>query len=218
MKVSDIHNEFLLLGQQMGMKTVRAILPEQIDDLINLETVEYVKDVFSRKGNRELDGISDNVIRLTELSPLHKSQTVEVSDTKDIVFGTGYSIELKDIDGFMFLTSVSSFTGEASHRCRIIDLDLVSETQNDYHSKSIVISPICYKTPDAIEVIATFNVDKFVINYIKYPTAINYKDDTTCELSDIAMREVIKRSVNTFNAISNNDSYEKVSNELSKLE
>lgn len=218
MKVSDIHKEFMLLGQQMGMNTVRAILPEQIDDIINLETVEYVKDVFSRKGNRELDGISDNVIRLTELSPLHKSHTVAVSDTQEIVFGTGYSIPLKELDGFMFLTSVSSFTGEASHRCRIIDLDLVSETQNDYHSKSIAISPICYKTEDSIEVIATFKVAKFVVNYIKYPTAINYTDDITCELSDVAMREVIKRAVNTFNAISNNDSYEKVSNELSKLE
>ena len=32
------------------------------------------------------------------------------------------------------------------------------------------------------------------------------------------MKEVIKRAVNTYNAISNNNSYEKVSNELSKLE
>ena len=70
MKVAEIHNEFMLLAQQMGMKTVRAILPEQVDEIINLETIEYVKDVFSRKGNRELDGISDNVIRLTELIPL----------------------------------------------------------------------------------------------------------------------------------------------------
>ena len=60
MKVKEVHNEFMLLAQQMGMKSVRAILPEELDRLINLEAIEYVKDVFSRKGNRELDGISDN--------------------------------------------------------------------------------------------------------------------------------------------------------------
>ena len=70
MKVKEIHNEFMLLAQQMGMKSVRVILPEELDRLINLEAIEYVKDVFSRKGNRELNGISDNVIRLTELKKL----------------------------------------------------------------------------------------------------------------------------------------------------
>lgn len=217
MKVKEIHNEFMLLAQQMGMKSVRAILPEELDRLINLEAIEYVKDVFSRKGNRELDGISDNVIRLTELSPLHTSIKIE-AEQGDIMFGTGYKIELNDYPKPMFYTSVYSFKGDKSYRCRLIDLDLVSETMNDYHSKSIVISPICYKTESNIEVIATFEIEKFLVNYIKYPTLISIATDTTNELSDVAMHEVIKRAVNTFNAISNNNSYEKVSNELSKLE
>ena len=215
MKVKEIHNEFMLLAQQMGMKSVRAILPEELDRLINLEAIEYVKDVFSR--NRELDGISDNVIRLTELSSLHTSIKLE-AEQGDIMFGTGYKIELNNYTTPMFYTSVYSFKGDKSYRCRLIDLDLVSETMNDYHSKSIVISPICYKTESNIEVIATFEIDKFLVNYIKYPTPISSVTDTTNELSDVAMKEVIKRAVNTYNAISNNNSYEKVSNELSKLE
>lgn len=217
MKVTEIHNQFVLLAQQMGMKTVRAILPEQIDDLINIETINYIKDIFSRKRNRELDGISDNVIRLSELSPLHTSVKLEPIK-EDIMFGIGYKIDLNEYPLPMFYTSVYSFTGEKSYRCRLIDLDLVSETNNDYHSKSVVISPICYKTESNIEVIATFTIDKVLVNYIKYPTPINIEEDITNELSDVAMQEVIKRAVNTYNAISNNDSYEKVSNELSKLE
>ena len=217
MKVKEIHNEFMLLAQQMGMKSVRAILPEELDRLINLEVIEYIKDVFSRKGNRELDGISDNVIRLAELNPLHTSIKLE-AEQGDIMFGTGYKIELTNYPTPMFYTSVYSFMGDKSYRCRLIDLDLVSETMNDYHSKSIVISPICYKTESNIEVIATFEIDKFLVNYIKYPTSISSVTDTTNELSDVAMKEVIKRAVNTYNAISNNNSYEKVSNELSKLE
>lgn len=217
MKVKEIHNEFMLLAQQMGMKSVRAILPEELDRLINLEVIEYIKDVFSRKGNRELDGISDNVIRLSELSSLHTSIKLE-AEQGDIMFGTGYKIELNNYATPMFYTSVYSFKGDKFYRCRLIDLDLVSETMNDYHSKSIVISPICYKIESNIEVIATFEIDKFLVNYIKYPTSISSVTDTTNELSDVAMKEVIKRAVNTYNAISNNNSYEKVSNELSKLE
>lgn len=217
MKVTEIHNRFTLLAQQMGMKTVRAILPEQIDDLINIETINYIKDIFSRKGNRELDGISDNVIRLSELSPLHTSIKLEPIK-EDIMFGIGYKIDLSEYPLPMFYTSLYSFTGEKSYRCRLIDLDLVSDTNNDYHSKSVVISPICYKTESNIEVIATFTIDKVLVNYIKYPTPINIEEDITNELSDVSMQEVIKRAVNTYNAISNNDSYEKVSNELSKLE
>lgn len=118
----------------------------------------------------------------------------------------------------MYLVSVSSLTGEALAKCRLIEIDYVPQTQNDYHSKSVVVSPICYKLEDGIEVIGNFDVTKFIVTYIKYPTLVNLETDTTNELSDIAMQKVIERAVNTYNAISNNDSYERVSNELSKLE
>ena len=219
MKVKEIHNEFMLLAQQMGMKSVRAILPEELDRLINLEAIEYVKDVFSRKGNRELDGISDNVIRLNELDPLLVSRHIVGTRKTDITFGTGYRINTTVfIPQIMYLVSVSSLTGEALAKCRLIEIDYVPQTQNDYHSKSVVVSPICYKLEDGIEVIGNFDVTKFIVTYIKYPTLVNLETDTTNELSDIAMQKVIERAVNTYNAISNNNSYEKVSNELSKLE
>ena len=213
MKITEIHDRFVLLAQQMGMKTVRAILPEQIDELINTESINYVRDIFSRKGNRELDGISDNVIRLNELDPLLVSHHIVGARRTDITFGTGYRINTTVfIPQIMYLVSVSSLTGEALAKCRLIEIDYVPQTQNDYHSKSVVVSPICYKLEDGIE------VTKFIVTYIKYPTLVNLETDTTNELSDIAMQKVIERAVNTYNAISNNDSYERVSNELSKLE
>ena len=104
MKITEIHDRFVLLAQQMGMKTVRAILPEQIDELINTESINYVRDIFSRKGNRELDGISDNVIRLTELSSLHTSIKLE-AEQGDIMFGTGYKIELNKQVSYNILRS-----------------------------------------------------------------------------------------------------------------
>ena len=49
MKITEIHSQFMLLAQQMGMKTVRAILPEQIDELINAESINYVRDILSQR-------------------------------------------------------------------------------------------------------------------------------------------------------------------------
>ena len=219
MKITEIHDRFVLLAQQMGMKTVRAILSEQIDELINTESINYVRDIFSRKGNRELDGISDNVIRLNELDPLLVNRPIVSPRKTDITFGKGYRINTTVfIPQIMYLISVSSLTGDVLAKCRLIEIDYVPQTQNDYHSKSVVVSPICYKLEDGIEVIGNFDVTKFIVTYIKYPTLVNLETDTTNELSDIAMQKVIERAVNTYNAISNNDSYERVSNELSKLE
>lgn len=219
MKITEIHDRFVLLAQQMGMKTVRAILPEQIDELINTESINYVRDIFSRKGNRELDGISDNVIRLNELDPLLVNRHIVGARKTNITFGTGYRINtMVFIPQIMYLVSISSLTGDVLAKCRLIEIDYVPQTQNDYHSKSVAVSPICYKLEDGIEVIGNFDITKFVVTYIKYPTLVNLETDTTNELSDIAMQKVIERAVNTYNAISNNDSYERVSNELSKLE
>lgn len=223
MKVTEIHNQFTLLAQQMGMKSTRAILPEQIDELINMESINYVRDIFSRKANRELNGISDNVIRLEELNSLVVNLVIDNIQQGDIMFGKGYRINIntspfEEDKKLMFVISLNSLTGEAIAKCRLIDIELVAQTQNDYHSKSVAISPICYKTFDAIEVIGMFPIGKFVLNYLKYPTPINFKEGITNELSDVAMQKVIERAVNTYNAASNNDSYEKVSNESLKLE
>lgn len=219
MKVLEIHDRFRLLAQQMGMGTVRAVLPEQIDEIINIEILNYVKNIFSRKRNRELNGISDNVVRLSELNPLLVTQSFGNLVKGDVTFGKGYRRTIKSlIPQPMYFATVTSFTGEKSYKCRLIELDKVSDTANDYHSKSITISPICYITADNIEVLATFRIDGLKVSYIKYPTPIDSVTETTTELSDVSMQEVIERAVNTFNAISNNESYEKVSNELQKLE
>ena len=71
MEISEMHNKFRLYAQKMSMQTVLAILPEEIDEVFNTTIPEYARDKFSRKRNRELNGVSDNVIRLSELEPLY---------------------------------------------------------------------------------------------------------------------------------------------------
>ena len=217
MNISEMHIQFRMLAQQMGMQTVRAIFPEQIDLLLQQSILEITTSIFSRKANRELNGVSDNVIRLAELENLYTNKKIKI-EKSDILFGRGYKIDTNTFDKrAMYLLSVNSFTGGVVNKCRLIELDKVSETNADYHSKSTINSPICYNDLNSIEVLADkFDIDNILINYITYPAEVNLENNIDCDIASSLHYSIVERAVNLFNASANNASYEKVSNETQK--
>ena len=46
MNIADMHIMFRQLAQQMGMQNVRAILPEQIDLLLNTAIIDVVNEII----------------------------------------------------------------------------------------------------------------------------------------------------------------------------
>ena len=48
MNIADMQIMFRQLGQQMGMQNVRAILPEQIDLLLNTAIIDVVNEIIKR--------------------------------------------------------------------------------------------------------------------------------------------------------------------------
>ena len=48
MNIADMHIMFRQLVQQMGMQNVRAILPEQIDLLLNTAIVDVINEIIKR--------------------------------------------------------------------------------------------------------------------------------------------------------------------------
>lgn len=217
MNIEEMHIQFRMLGQQMGIQKVLNIFPEQIDSLLQQAILEITKDIFSRKSNRELNGVSDNVIRLAELENLYDSKTTEVSED-DILFGKGYKIHISSFEREMlYLLSVVSFTGEVANKCRLIELDKVLETNADYHSKSVINSPISYTNGNAIEVLAPkFTITKLLATYIAYPSKVSLENNISCDLAASLHYSIVDRAVNLFNAVTNSSSYEKVSNETQK--
>ena len=206
MKLSEMLIKFRLLAQKMEMQTVLYILDEEIVELFNITIPEYARDIFSRKRNRELNGVSDNVVRLAELEPLYKNFDITTITSSFILFGKGYSIT-KPSD-CMFLLNINV---------------KYEDTISDYHSKPTKESPVCYINGNSVEVIDNVQTATgAIISYIKVPNKVALATSTTeevgCELPDFAVEDIIKRTVNLYNAASDNSSYEKVAVETQKLE
>ncbi len=87
MTIAEMHVWFRQYAQQMGMQNVRAILPEQIDNLINTS----IKDTIDEVVNRNVGITNDRVItdnaklaNINALRTLYKVKTIVVGDTNSI--------------------------------------------------------------------------------------------------------------------------------------
>ena len=98
MTIAEMHVWFRQYAQQMGMQNVRAILPEQIDNLINTS----IKDTIDEVVNRNVGTTNDRVItdnsklaNINALRTLYKVKTLPtVSDKKVSDFGNNaYSFD-----------------------------------------------------------------------------------------------------------------------------
>lgn len=87
MTISEMHVWFRQYAQQMGMQNVRAILPEQIDNLINTSIKDTIDEVINRNVGTTNDRvITDNakLANINALRTLYKVKTIPVGDTKKI--------------------------------------------------------------------------------------------------------------------------------------
>ena len=81
MNIVDMHIMFRQLAQQMGMQNVRAILPEQIDLLLNTAIIDVVNEIIKRNIASTNDRvITDNskIGQINALSTLYKNAEVQI--------------------------------------------------------------------------------------------------------------------------------------------
>ena len=81
MNIADMHIMFRQLAQQMGMQNVRAILPEQIDLLLNTAIIDVVNEIVKRNIASTNDRvITDNskIGQINALSTLYKNAEVQI--------------------------------------------------------------------------------------------------------------------------------------------
>ena len=87
MTISEMHVWFRQYAQQMGMQNVRAILPEQIDNLINTAIKDTIDEVINKNVGTTNDRvITDNakLANINALRTLYKVKTIPVGDTKKV--------------------------------------------------------------------------------------------------------------------------------------
>lgn len=87
MNIADMHIMFRQLAQQMGMQNVRAILPEQIDLLLNTAITDTVNEIIKRNIAATNDRvITDNskIGQINALSTLYKVRECMFTNADDV--------------------------------------------------------------------------------------------------------------------------------------
>lgn len=88
MTIAEMHSWFRQYAQQMGMQNVRAILPEQIDNLINTATKDTIDEVVNRNVGTTNDRIiTDNakLASVNALRTLYKVKTIPINDSSKTI-------------------------------------------------------------------------------------------------------------------------------------
>ena len=83
MTIAEMHVWFRQYAQQMGMQNVRAILPEQIDNLINTAIKDTIDEVINKNVGTTNDRIiTDNakIANVNALRTLYKVKTITIED------------------------------------------------------------------------------------------------------------------------------------------
>ena len=83
MNIAEMHVLFRQYAQQMGMQNVRALLPEQIDLLLNTSIDDTVNDIISKniiKTNDRVIADSSKLNQINSLRTLYKVETVEFNN------------------------------------------------------------------------------------------------------------------------------------------
>ena len=167
MTTPEMHVWFRQYAQQMGMQNVRAILPEQIDNLINTS----IKDTIDEVVNRNVGTTNDRVITdnaklasINALRTLYRVTTVDVTDTTKVKnFGNEpfvlrtEDINFPDTDGVLYYVDFSIKYNIGNNKTsrlfpiRIIDDSYLADVLNDWVLAPRMRTPVMviYKDDEA---------------------------------------------------------------------
>ena len=102
MTISEMHVWFRQYAQQMGMQNVRAILPEQIDNLINTAIKDTVDEVINKSVGTTNDRVITDNAKLANVNALRTLYRVKIytptgSSTINTYANSPYSVTSKII-------------------------------------------------------------------------------------------------------------------------
>lgn len=202
MNISEMHVWFRQYAQQMGMQNTRAILPEQIDLLINTSINDVVNKIINENiSNRNDRVITDNskIGQINALRTLYttrdiKGSTIRVKDNTnklEDLKSKPFTIILSDLREFLYLVDFAiSYDISKNNKSdetklfpiRIIDRAYLADTLQDY-----ILSPR-FRTP--IGVVTNRKIIELVPYFDPVTQQIQYAEkEEIAEVLDIYVGE-----------------------------
>lgn len=215
MNIIEMHKLFRLVGQQMGLQRVRAILPESIDGFINDAINEKVRSiVMTNTATAFPDKMS---VQNNSVSPFNALRTLyceyKCTQTNTKKFD---HYEVKDapnnvmlFTGFVVVYGSDYADYNKAAKCRIIEHDKLYNVVHDYCNAPSrdypIVSPVINETKDFVfKVFIGEQEEKFrlYVEYIKNPAIVHYSDDESqrvdCDLPEYLHTEIVEIAVNKF--------------------
>ena len=147
MTISEMHVWFRQYAQQMGMQNVRAILPEQIDNLINTAIKDTVDEVINKSVGTTNDRvITDNakLANINALRTLYRVRTYTPKEASKVISeyaNSPYSVTSKTIFSsenvlyyvdFSIIYDLGDSKASRLFPIRIIDDSYLADVLNDW--------------------------------------------------------------------------------------
>lgn len=185
MTIAEMHVWFRQYAQQMGMQNVRAILPEQIDLLINSSITDTVNQVITQNIGVTNDRvITDNskIGQINALRSLYKVKKVQAipgsgssSTTSPFIKGEETNILRMYADIKNFDNGGSGTTGNFDY-LYLVDLSInYSDLSNSSGSPTIVTNYFPVRLIDDAYLADTLN-DSILSPRLRTPVAVIYND------------------------------------------
>lgn len=204
MTIQEMHQLFRVVGQQMGMQTIRAILPEEIDVFLNMAIDDKIKEVLTNNYiNSRDNSLQGQISNNTLLVGLYKTKFVPQIDLD----GNHYSSAIEDDNTIMYITALGvNYSGIAKRfNCRIISVDKLYNTLNDFCNKPSYDYPVCIIKKDDSN--GRYIIDIYTDNkapnsidvvYIKYPNKVSLADSIDCDLPEYSHNEIVQLAVQRY--------------------
>ena len=146
MTISEMHVWFRQYAQQMGMQNVRAILPEQIDNLINTSIKDTIDEVINKSVGTTNDRVITDNAKLANINALRtlyrvKTYTPTGSSTINTYANSPYSVSSKTVfssENVLYYVdfSIKYDLGDSKESrlfpIRIIDDSYLADVLNDW--------------------------------------------------------------------------------------
>lgn len=214
MTIGEMHVMFRQLAQQMGMQTIRAILPSEIDACINIAINDVIKKLIAENlgsaGNEQVTIYNARVGQINGLSTLSKrlSLTAPIKTNRRNCYAT-YIL----LDTVMYITAVEIGYDETNnfYDARVTQAELLGRTLEDYCNAPTYKSPVVVflGQVDRVDVeVYSFSTGNALIPtkanavIISKPAVVMYsdveEDRVNCDMPDYMHIDIVKAAAEIY--------------------
>lgn len=214
MTIGEMHVMFRQLAQQMGMQTIRAILPSEIDACINIAINDVIKKLIAENlgsaGNEQVTIYNARVGQINGLSTLSKrlSLTAPIKSNQRNCYTT-----YVPLDTVMYITAVEIGYEETNsfYDARVTQAELLGRTLEDYCNAPTYKSPVVVFLGQVgrldIEVYTSFTGDGLIPTkanavIISKPAVVMYsdveEDGVDCDMPDYMHIDIVKAAAEIY--------------------